>query len=385
MIKKVFPILAISIFICMLGSGIVVPLLPLYSESLGASGIWLGAIFAGFSISRTIFMPIFGKLSDRNGRKIFICIGLFFYAVITLGFLWANTVSQLVLVRFVHGISSAMILPIAQAYIGDVSPEGEEGRWMGYSNAAFFSGFGFGPLLGGVVTEYLGMDTAFLIMSGLGLLAFFIALFFLPEVSHRKQGAGPQLSFREIGRSSTLKGVFSFRFALTFGRSAFSTFLPLFAVAAIGMRPALIGVMLAIYMLLTSILGIPSGRLADRYNRKTLVVLGGVFSFADLAMIPIAHNFWQLLMLCAIGSIGSAVAITSATALVVEEGRKFGMGSTIALFNVSLSLGMVLGPVLGGAIVDFTSINSVFYAGAAMTLVGAGAFIWFTRSRGSKI
>ena len=380
MIKRVFPILAISIFSCMLGSGIVVPLLPLYAESLGATGVWLGAIFAGFSVSRTIFTPIFGRLSDRSGRKRFICIGLFFYAIISLGFIWANSVSQLVLIRLVHGVAGAMILPIAQAYIGDISPEGEEGKWMGYSNAAFFSGFGFGPLMGGVMTEYLGMDVAFLTMGGLNLLAFFIATFFLPEVSQKKLVAGLQPSFREMSKSGIMNGLFSFRLALTFGRSAFFTFLPIFAVTVIGLRPASIGTVLAIYMLLSSILGIPSGRVADRYSRRMLVTIGSVVSVAYLALVPTAHEFWQLLMLCALGSLGGAIAMPAATALTVEEGRKFGMGATIAVFNVALSIGMTAGPLLGGLIADFTDINSVFYFGAIVTLLGAGLFIWFTRS-----
>jgi len=72
MIKKVSPILALSVFSSMLGIGIIAPLLPLYAENMGATGIWVGIIFAGFSISRVIFLPVIGRLSDRSGRKLFI-------------------------------------------------------------------------------------------------------------------------------------------------------------------------------------------------------------------------------------------------------------------------------------------------------------------------
>ena len=365
----------------MLGAGIVIPLLPLYAESLGASGVGLGLIFAGFSISRTLFTPIFGRLSDRNGRKPFICIGLFFYAVISLGFIWANSISQLVLIRLVHGVAGSMILPIAQAYVGDISPEGEEGKWMGYSNAAFFSGFGFGPLMGGVLTEHLGMDIAFFSMGGLNLLAFFIAFFFLPEISRKKLSASPRPSFKEMSQSGMMAGLFSFRLALTFGRASFFTFLPIFAAIGLGLRPNLIGVLLAIYMLLSSLLGIPSGRIADRFNRRFLVILGCLVSFIYLVLVPMAHDFWHLLALCVLGSLGGAIALPAASALTVEEGRKYGMGSVIAVFTVALSIGMAVGPILSGAIADFTNINSVFYFGAAMALLGAGLFSWFTRSR----
>ncbi len=90
----------------MLGVGIIAPLLPLYADNLGATGIWLGVIFAGFSVSRAIVMPIFGRLSDRSGRKLFICIGLLSYAIISLGFIWANSLLQLALIRFLHGIAA---------------------------------------------------------------------------------------------------------------------------------------------------------------------------------------------------------------------------------------------------------------------------------------
>ena len=372
--------MALSIFSSMLGAGIVVPLLPLYAESLGASGFWLGAIFAAFSISRTVVTPLFGRLSDRGSRKPFICIGLFAYAIISLGFIWANSVSQLVLIRLVHGVAGAMILPIAQAYVGDISPEGEEGKWMGYSNAAFFGGFGFGPLMGGVLTEHMGMNIAFFAMAGLNLLAFFIAVFFLPEISRKKLAAQPYLSFKEMSRSGTMTGLFGFRLALTLGRSAFFTFLPVLAAIGLGLRLNLIGVLLAIHILLLSLLGIPSGRIADRFSRKTLVVIGCLVSCIYLALIPLAYNFWQLLVLCILGSLGSAISIPAASALVVEEGRKFGMGSAIAMFTVALSIGMAVGPILSGVLVDFTSINAAFYFGAVMTLVGAGFFAWFTRS-----
>ena len=177
MIKNAFPILALSIFSSMLGVGIVAPLLPLYAENLGATGIWIGIIFASFSISRTIIMPIVGWLSDRRGRKLFLCIGLLSYAIVSLGYIWADSVSQLTLVRLINGATAGMILPIAQAYVGDISPEGEEGKWMGYFNAAFFTGFGFGPLLGGVLTDHFGMNVAFSTMGGLNLLAFLIVAF----------------------------------------------------------------------------------------------------------------------------------------------------------------------------------------------------------------
>jgi len=379
MIKKVFPILALSTFSSMLGVGIISPLLPLYAENLGATGIWLGIIFSSFAISRTIFMPIIGRLSDRRGRKLFLCIGLLIYSITSLGYIWAGDVSQLTLVRLIQGSASGMIIPIAQAYVGDISPERKEGIWMGYFNASFFTGFGFGPLLGGVLTDHFGMNVAFYIMGGLNLLALLVAVLFLPEIERRKLAASPRTSFREMSTSGMIKGLFNFRLAFAIGRGTFVTFLPIFAGIYVGLPPSLIGILLTVNILAMSLLQIYGGNIADRFNRKALVIAGGVTNLIYLALIPLGGSFWQLLAICVLGGLGGAISIPAASALIVEEGRKFGMGSTIAVFAMSMSIGMAIGPIVSGVIADFITLNTVFYFGAAVGLIGTTLFIWFTK------
>jgi len=379
MIKRVFPILALSIFSSMLGVGIISPLLPLYADSLGANGIWLGVIFASFSISRAIFLPIVGRLSDRSGRKLFICIGLLFYSILSLGYIWAGSVSQLTLVRLLHGAAAGMIIPIAQAYVGDISPEGEEGTWMGYFHAAFFAGFGFGPLMGGALTKQFGMTVAFSTMGALNLLAFLIVAFSLPEVKQRKTAISHRLSFKKMSTSGIIKGILSYRLSFSLGRGAFATFLPILAAICIGLSPALIGVLLAVNILLMALFQPLSGKIADRFNRRVLVITGNLINFTFLALIPLAHNFWQLLGLCAVGGLSGAISIPAASALIVNEGKKFGMGSTFAMFTLAMSIGMAVGPLLGGVIADLLNVNSVFYFAAVVVLAGTSLFTWFTR------
>ncbi len=363
----------------MLGVGIIAPLLPLYAEKLGATGIWLGVIFASYSISRAILTPVFGRLSDRSGRKRFISIGLLSYAIISLGYIWAGSVAQLTLIRLIHGISAGMIIPIAQAYVGDISPKGEEGTWMGYYQAAFFGGFGFGPLLGGILTEHLGMTFAFSAMGGLNLLAFLGVILFLPEVSPRKLATSASPSFKQMTASGVIRGLFSYRLSFSVGRAAFATFVPIFAAFYIGLSPTLIGVVLATHILLMSLLQGFSGRIADRFNRKLLVIMGGIIQIAFLALIPITHSFWQLMGLCVLGGLGGAISMPAASALIVDEGRKFGMGSVMAVFNMAMSIGMVIGPLMAGGIADLANINSVFYFASGMAVIGTSLFVWFTR------
>jgi DHA1 family multidrug resistance protein-like MFS transporter len=180
-IRRLLPVLALTIFSSNLGNGIIAPLLPLYAEEMGASGVWLGIIFSGVAIASAIFMPFAGRFSDRHGRKPVLCIGLFGLTMTSFAYVWANDIAPLVVVRFVQGAATAMVMPIAQAYIGDITPEGEEGKWMGIFNATFIIGFGSGPLLGGVIADRFGMNTAFYIMGFLNLISFLCATFILPE------------------------------------------------------------------------------------------------------------------------------------------------------------------------------------------------------------
>ncbi len=363
----------------MLGVGIIAPLLPLYAESLGATGVWLGIIFAGFSISRAIFMPFVGRLSDRSGRKMFLSIGLIAYAIISLGYIWANSVSQLTLVRLVHGVAGGMIIPVAQAYVGDISPVGKEGTWMGYFNAAFFTGFGCGPLMGGALTDHFGMNVAFSAMGGLNLIAFLVVVLFLPKISRRKTATDTHLSFRKMSGSGVVKGLAIFRMTKGLARGSFITFLPIFASIYLGLSLTLIGVLLTVNVLLMALLLAPFGKIADRFNRRGMIILGSLVIFTYLILIPSAHNFWQLLLLCAFGGFGSAISMSAVSALSVKEGRKFGMGSIVAVVGTSLSIGMVIGPILSGVVADFADINSVFYVTAGIVLLGTSAFAWFTR------
>jgi len=379
MLKKTFPILALSIFSSMLGVGIVAPLLPIYAEEMGATGIWLGVIFGGFSISRAIVMPIIGRLSDRHGRKLFLGIGLLAYAIISLGYIWAENVSQLTAVRLIQGAASGMIIPIAQAYVGDISPEGEEGTWMGYFNAAFFTGFGIGPLMGGTLTDHFGMTIAFYSMGGLNLLAFLVVILFLPKISHREMATSPHLSFKEMGTSGMVKGLFSFRLSFSLGRGVLFTFLPIFATVYLSLSSTLTGILLAVIILLMSLTQLYAGKIADRFSRRAMAVIGSLVSLSYFALIPLAHDFGQLLGLCVLGGLGGALSIASISALTVEEGRKFGMGSTIGIISMAMSMGMVIGPILGGVIMDTVNINSVFYFAAGAAFIGTCLFIRFTK------
>lgn len=381
--KKAFTVLVTTMLISMLGFGIVVPLLPIYADQLGASALEIGLINAGFSISLLAFLPFMGRLSDRIGRKVLLCSGLALLTIASICFIWAQTPLQLILVRLLQGIGASMHLPIAQAYLGDITPKGEEGKWMGHFGAILFSSMSLGPLFGGVLTDLFSINTTFLVMAALCLIGLIATIIFLPEVAERtalgKQGA----AFEGLRKSNILKGAFAFRMANGFGMASVMTFLPLFASQNLGLSVSLIGLLLASRMPL-ALLQSYTGTLADKYSRRRLVVAGGAVAIIFIALLPTAGGFWPLLAIHALMAIGIAFAMPANTAYVVEEGRIFGMGASMALFMMAMQIGMVAGPILLGSIVDFMGIESAFYSAAIVLMLGIAAFIWFTREQSPK-
>ncbi len=154
MLKRVFPVIAVAVFTTMLGMGILNPIMALYAQQdLGAVGIWIGLIGGGYHVSRAVLMPLIGRWSDRKGRKIFLGVGLFLYAGISLLYIFADNLPWLFAARLLHGAVSGMIIPVARAWVADISPRGQESRWQGYFNTAFFTGSATGPFLRGGLAD----------------------------------------------------------------------------------------------------------------------------------------------------------------------------------------------------------------------------------------
>ena len=128
-------IIFISLFFAtmaeMMGMGILLPILPDFAKNLGASATLVGIIFAGFALARGIFGPVFGRLSDKYGRKKFMLTGLLMYAALSVGFIFLiHHLFFIALLWFLQGMASSMVTPLAQSYIGDNTPKGKEGGVM---------------------------------------------------------------------------------------------------------------------------------------------------------------------------------------------------------------------------------------------------------------
>jgi len=377
--KRIFSVLLISIFAAMLGLGIIAPLMPIYAKSLGATGIWLGIIFSGFSLSRAIFMPIVGKLSDKRGRKGFITSGLLLYSLISLLYTLAGKVYHLTAVRLVHGLASAMVVPVAMAYIGEVAEKGKEGRAMGAFNLALLLGTGSGPFLGGLLNDSFGIASVFYAMAGLAAIAFLITALFLPDIRYSvRTRTDHPVSFRETIKNNVMKGLLLYNAISAVGRGGIMAFLPILA-SKIDINPSQVGIIISFHIFLIALLQSPSGRLADRYNKLFLVLIGSTVAALALLLTPIARNFWQLFFISSIMGLGGATGMPSVAAITVEVGKKLGMGVSMGLFNTATSVGMIAAPLISGLVMDAMGIKSVFFIAGVISFFGTLVFWYYIK------
>ncbi len=371
--RKVFSTLFLAVFSVTLGVGLVVPLLPVYAYELGATGLYIGFIFGAFSLSRTLFLPLFGRLSDLKGRKPFLTTGLLAYFLVSIAYVWSRDVNFFILIRFIQGIASAMILPVAQAYVGEITPKHKEGFMMGLFNVSLYAGLSIGPLLGGMVKDTFGIQSSFLSMGVVSLVGFLLCLILLPPRSYERllTSAKPPLRYRVLVRNRYIGALFLFRFAYTFCIGLVWAFLPLLAHAEFKLSSSAIGVLVMLGVLISGLLQTPMGLLADRFNKRTFIAIGGLVTAGAVFSFVYVQGFWGLFVANVLFGIGGGISVPAVMAMTVIIGRRTdSMGSVMALLTTGHSLGMFAGPILAGIVADAFQLSLAFMGGTVVMLIG---------------
>jgi DHA1 family multidrug resistance protein-like MFS transporter len=378
---KIFATLFLAVFSVTLGVGLVVPLLPVFAHELGATGLFVGFIFGAFSLSRSAFLPFFGRVSDLKGRKPFVTAGLLAYFLVSIALAFAKNVHLFILIRFLQGIASAMILPVAQAYVGEITPKGKEGFTMGLFNLAIYAGLSLGPVVGGVVKDMFGIQAAFLGMGLVCLLGSLLCLFLLPPrkeerlLARTRQPAG----YRILVRNRYIGALFIFRFTFTTCIGIVWAFLPLLAGLKFDLSSSAVGVLVMLGVLTTGLLQTPMGLLADRFNKRVLIVTGGMVAAGAVLSFVYAKGFWGLFAANISFGVGGGIAVPAVMAMTVIIGRHTdSMGAVIGLLTMGHSLGMLIGPILAGLMMDTLGLGLAFVAGTVILGFGIVLVILFT-------
>lgn len=396
--------------VAMAGIGMVSPLLPVYvKEDLGGPAIAVALSFSGLSLSQLLAAPFIGRLGDRFGTKPFIVTGFFIYSVGAIGYVYAPTWEWVIGFRILSGLGAAGIFPMSLAYVGRLSPAGREGTYMGAFSVAQIAGFGLGPLLGGGIRDAVSSDAAFAVMAlllgGTGVMT----LLLLPgrparaESEHdREEPPEPRVGWMEMLRRPYVQAALSVQTVVSLGWGAGSSFLAVFVVSeeGLGTNNALfVGVLLASRSVISAVLQPAAGRMADRMDRLTLVMVGLGFSALGQFLLPAVPRDllettllgsavviapWLLATMVFVG-VAEAIAWPAQQAIFVTVGRAVGMGSIMGLNQMGGSIGFLGGSLVGAFVVATFGLDAVFrYAGIA-TLLGALLFYVLMRRAADEL
>jgi len=364
-------IIFVTVFIDLVGFGIIIPLLPFYAESFGASAFAVGLLGTAFSAMQFVFAPIWGRWSDRIGRRPVILLGLlgsaFSYMLLAL----AWSLPLVFFARVVGGIAGANI-PTAQAYIADITTPENRARGMGMVGAAFGLGFIFGPAIGGVLSHF-GPAAPMWFASVLSLINFAAAARLLPESRGQqptRARVGRVDAFRHAAARPGLATVMMLFFIVMTAFSGFEATFALFSERRFGYTTATIGYLFAyIGVVLAIVQGALVSRVVGIVGERRLVPAAVAVIALGLALVPSAGTVPMLLV--AIGTIALGMGFNgpSMTSLVSRLSGPDDQGGILGLAQSLAALGRIVGPAWGGWVFDRFGMTLPFVSSAAIMTV----------------
>jgi DHA1 family tetracycline resistance protein-like MFS transporter len=361
-----------TVFIDLVGFGIVIPVLPFYAEGtrFNATPRTVGLLFASYSVMQLIFSPVLGRLSDKYGRRPVLLISIIGTGIgfLVLGF--ATTLWMLFVGRILDGITGGNI-STAQAYIADITTKEDRAKGMGLIGAAFGLGFVFGPAIGGILSRW-GVEVPFLFAAGLCFSNALLLYFTLPETvtpDHPARvsaagGRGLSQLIRSL-KNPRLGFVLIIYFLFIVAFSIMTTSFSLFTMFRFGYDAQHTGYLFAYVGILAVIVqGGLIGRLVKRFGEMSLVIVGAFLFAGSLFAVPFvgpqAGGLLALLVGGGLFSIGNSLSAPSLTSLASKSVSSGEQGSVLGVTQSVASLARAVGPALAAFLIH----SAIAHAGA---------------------
>jgi DHA1 family multidrug resistance protein-like MFS transporter len=367
------------------------PVLPLFALYLGAGPEAIGLAVGISTVTGIFFKMPSGALSDVIGRRWTLLMGLMVFGVMPFTYLFIQDYNLLIVIRFLHGLATAIYGPVAMAVVADIAG-GKKGEWLSWFSSVTILGTLAGAPVGGFLLTYVtGVNGPTLydfrlvfLFSGLaGAAALVLGLIALrgketvtPHPGALKErmdrffsGIREVVSDRRVVITSNMEGLQN----LTVG--ALEAFLPVYAVKVVGLNEFQAGLLWGVQVL-TTILSKPlMGRISDRWGRKPIIVAGMVLCAGSFAAIPLLTSFALLFTTALIFGLGEAFVTSSSAALVADVCQEKHFGAAMGTFGTIFDVGHASGPILAGLLLARFDYLSSFAIMGSLLLIAIPVFV----------
>jgi len=367
--KKALLLLFLIMFLVMVGFGIIIPVLPFFAEEIGATPTELGLLMAVYSLMQLLFAPMWGRISDRIGRKPVLLIGIAGLAVSFFLFAMSTELWMLFVARIIGGILSSANMPTSMAYVADITSPEDRGKGMGIIGAAVGLGFIFGPGIGGVFSK-VSLNTPFWIAGIVSLITFVFVLFLLKESLPKEKrmhaastGGTPWKTVKE-----TMGFLYFLSFFISFSMAGLEATFAYFAAERAGINPVNLGY---IFMIMgfagAAVQGGLVGRFIKKYGEGKVIQAGIIISIIGFGLILLIKDFFTAAFFLTIFGIGNGVIRPAVSSLLTKTNTS-GHGGVTGILSSFESLGRILGPPLAGALYSLM-IDLPYLSGVVLSIV----------------
>jgi len=344
--------MCVMTFLVAMGYSIIVPVLPLYARDFGASNMEIGAVIAGFALTRTAFNIPAGIFSGKVGSKKSMLLGLIFVGVTSAIIGLARNYETILIARTSAGVGSAFYVTSSVTYMAELTSKGKRGRFMSVYDGVGMVGSTIGPAIGGVLVFWGGRNLPFLAYACFLFVAAAIVQLLLPETTQKPQRQFP--SYLDMKRTygdrsflSVNTSTFMYGFVLT---SIQFTIIPLFAVGNVGLNSLQIGGLFTVLSLAELVTFIPIGSLSDRVGRKPFMISSLMASAVVLIFMSRTSTPIEFSLAMGLLGFGSGLA-GPMDAWISDLAPPDKLGVAIGLYRTLNDIGVVTGPIFLTALI----------------------------------
>jgi DHA1 family tetracycline resistance protein-like MFS transporter len=368
-VSRPLVIIFLTILVNLIGFGIIIPLLPFYAQTFGASPLTIGMLFASFSIAQLVASPVLGHWSDSWGRRPVLILSLLGTVASFVMLAVAHSLAMLFAARIVDGLSGGNITT-ARAYIGDIATDENRAKYFGFLGASFGLGFIIGPGLSGVFA-HISYTAPIWAAAVITFVAMLMAWFWLPETVHRvhADAGSPWQALRELGSRPGLRVLFAVDFLYWASFAVYQSTFALFGARRFGWDATHTGYVLAAFGVLGVIVqGAMVGPVVARIGEKRAFIVGLAITAVAWLGAALVHSVPLFLVLLVPSALGLGFCTPSLVSLVSGAAGKHEQGRVQGAAGALESLGRTVGPVWGNGALQIFG-EGTAYGSAALALV----------------